>query len=109
MTIYIRNDKNKTILDCDYYIKTEGDSKFLEIKSSVIIETYSEFLLNSNSEKQMEIVEDFTELSELRGWLWESYFLGGDNNPEEYDNVLKILRRKISTIAKKYSLIYVED
>ena len=66
-----------TILDCEYFIKREEGMKFLEIHSSVIVDTYSEFLLNSNPEKQMEIVEDFTELSELRGWLWESYFLGG--------------------------------
>lgn len=109
MIFFIRNEKNRTILDCEYFIKREEGMKFLEIHSSVIVDTYSEFLLNSNPEKQMEIVEDFTELSELRGWLWESYFLGGDNNPEEYDNVLKILQKKISTIAKKYNLIYTED
>jgi len=107
MIFFIRNNKNRTILDCEYYIKTEDDKKFLEINSSVIIDTYSELLLTS--EKQMEIVEDFTELSELRSWLSESYFMGGENDPEEYNNVLKVLRSRISSIANKYNLIYVED
>lgn len=107
MIFFIRNHRNETILDCEYYIKTEDDKKFLEIHSSVIIDTYSELLLTS--EKQMEIVEDFTELSELRIWLWESYFMGGENDPEEYDNVLKVLRSRISSIANKYNLNYIED
>lgn len=109
MVLFIRNDKNRTILDCEVYIAKEGDKRFVEIHSSVIIDTYSDFLLNSDKNKQQEIVSDFFELSQLRGWLWESYFMGNQNDPEKYNDVLKILREKISNIAKKYNLYYVED
>jgi len=48
-------------------------------------------------------------MSELRGWLWERYFMGGDNDPEEYPNVIKGLQALLQGHAEKYNLYYVED
>jgi hypothetical protein len=90
MIIFLRNERNRTILDLDCYVKTEytGEPtpmKFVEISADVAIDTYSKFLLE-NLDRKDEIIEDFSEMSELRGWLWERYFMGGDNDPEKYDD-----------------------
>jgi len=108
MTLFLRNNKNESIVDIECYVKTEEEQKFVEISSGVIIETYSKFLLD-NLDKKDQIISDFSEIDELRGWLWESYFMGTQNDPEEYDNVLKIVREGLQKVAKKYDLSYVED
>ena len=71
MVLFIRNKKNRSIVDLDVYTK-EG---YIEITSCVLIDTYSEFLLE-NLDRKEEIISDFNEISELRGWLWEKYFRG---------------------------------
>ncbi len=108
MILFLRNNKNRTILDCDVYIKSEEERKYIEISSVVVIKTYSEFLLE-NIKRKDEIINDFSELDDLRGWLWESYFMGDENDPEKYNDVIKILRKRIGDIAIKYNLNYVED
>lgn len=110
MTIFIRDQKNKTILDLEYYIETKDNYSFIEISSSIIIDTYSQFLVNNLNRKD-EIIQDFDDLSELRGWLWEVYFMSEKNigSDEQYSNVLSKLREIIKGVANKYNLYYTED
>src|SRR5690606_3371296 len=105
MTLYLRNKENKTILEAEYYIK---DNKYLEISSAIIVDNYSDFLLENQNRKD-EIIGIFSFLSELRGWLWESYFMIGDNTKDEYDNVLKELKGIFEDIATKLDLAFVID
>ena len=113
MILFLRNKRRQTIVDLDCYVKTEYNGeptpmKFVEVSASVEINYYSEFLLE-NLDRKDEIIEDFTIISELRGWLWEKYFCGGDNDPDEYSNVIKQLQALLQGIAEKYDLYYVED
>lgn len=108
MILFLRNQKNRTIVDVECFVKTEDGRKFVELHASVIIDEYSKFLLE-NLDRKDEIIEDFSAMSELRGWLWEKYFCGGDNDPEEYPNVIKGLQALLQGHAEKYNLYYVED
>ena len=113
MTLFLRNAENRSIVDIDCYVKTEyyGEPKpmkFIELNSTVIIDTYSKFLLE-NLDKKDEIISDFEEINELRGWLWQSCFMGDENDPSKYDDVIRILRELLKAIAVKYQLNYVED
>jgi hypothetical protein len=108
MILFLRNDKRESIVDIECFVKTEDERKFVEINASVIIEPYSRFLLENLNMKD-EIIAEFSQIDELRGWLWESYFMGGDNDPEEYDNIIKLLQEGLKEIAEKYKLSYVED
>jgi hypothetical protein len=108
MILFLRNSKNESIVDIECFVKTEEGRSFVELHASVIIEPYSKFLLE-NPDKQEDIIYDFQAISELRGWLWERYFMGGDNDPEKYDEVIKILQKGLKDIASKYDLSYVED
>jgi membrane-bound acyltransferase YfiQ involved in biofilm formation len=109
MILFLRDEKNRSIVDIEFYIKHEGDFKdFIELHSVVCIESYSYFLLE-NLDKKDKIIETFDFISELRGWLWESYFMGKQNDVKEYDNVLKLLRNFMHEWAKEFNLKYVED
>ena len=107
MILFLRSQKNRTIVDIECFVKTEEGRKFVELHADVAIDTYSKFLLENLNRKD-EIIEDFSAISELRGWLWEKYFCGGDNDPKEYPNVIKGLQALLQSHAKKYNLAYVE-
>ena len=108
MILFLRNQKNQSIVDLECFVKTEEGRKFVELHATVIIEPYSNFLLE-NIDRAEDIISDFSKVSELRGWLWESYFMGGDNDPEEYQNIIEILRKELKKLAEFYDLSYVED
>jgi len=108
MILFLRNDKNESIVDIECFVKKEDGREFVELHASVIIEPYSKFLLE-NLDKKDDIISDFSKVSELRGWLWESYFMGGDNDPKEYNNIIKLLREELQKMSEYYKLSYVED
>ena len=103
MTLYLRNEKNRTIVDIDLYVKED----YVELHSSIDIENYSNYLLN-NLDRKNEIISDFDDLSELRGWLWE-VFLQGDNTADKYNITLEEVRKMLKKYANKHNLYYVED
>lgn len=106
MTLFLRDKDNKTLADISLYKASDG---YIELSSSVIIDNYSNFLLNAEEEKRNDIITYFDVISELRGWLWEKYFMGRKNTFDEYDNVVKELRKILDTIAKETGLHRVED
>lgn len=110
MILYLRNKENKTILDVDIWIKKEDGDSFVELSSSINIKNYSLMLLkNIDNEKQLEMISDFETLSNLRGWLWEVFFMTKQNEPEEYDLAVTELKAILKKIADKYDLRVVQD
>ena len=110
MTLFLRDEKNKTILDLDVWVKTEDSNSFVELSSSVNISNYSLMLIkNTDKQKQLEMIADFDELSELRGWLWEVFFMGRQNEPKEFESVIKELKVILKKVADKYGLFMVQD
>lgn len=109
MIFYIRNKENKTIIEIVLFKKKEDGREFVEISSGINIPEYSELLLNNLNMKDY-IIEDFRFLDEIRGWMWEVYFMDGNNNNiDDYDNVKKAISKYINDIANKYNLIVVVD
>ena len=110
MTFFIRDKKNNTIFEAEYWKKTEDGHSYLELSCSIVVRTYSMFLIN-NMDQKMNIITDFDYLSELRGWMWEQYFMikKNDGNDEDYVELLQTFRKMISDVAKKYDLYYTED
>lgn len=108
MTLFLRTENNITLLDVEYWIKSEGGEGFLELRCVIPIKAYSEFLLENLSRGE-EIIEAFAELQELRGWLWEVHFMGRQNNTDEYRDVLLKLRGILTNVAKEFDLALIED
>ena len=110
MTLFLRNEKNETILDLEVWVKTEDSYSFVELSSSIDIKNYSLMLIkNTDKEKKIEMISDFDELSELRGWLWEVFFMVKNNEPKEYDSVVQELKVILKKVADKYGLFVVQD
>jgi len=108
MVLYLRTKKNETLLDVELYVKTEDGHRFVELRSVVPIGAYSKYLLD-NPSRQDEIIETFSQLDELRGWLWENYFMGRQNNPDEYDSVVKEVTKIFKDVANKFDLSFITD
>jgi hypothetical protein len=108
MILYLRNKENRTIVDVEIYVKKQNNKEFVELRSVIVIETYSKFLLE-NIKIANQIINDFQIISELRGYMWEDYFLEKDNTPEELNNVIKIVSEHLKNIGKKFDLTFVTD
>jgi hypothetical protein len=106
MILFLRDKNNNTIVDLDCYKSRDG---YIDITSTVCIDEYSKLLLSTPEEQRSLLITEFNNISELRGWLWESHFMGRKNTNEEYDQVIEQLRGMFKNVAKKYDLCYVED
>ena len=109
MTIYLRNEENETILDLEVWVKTEDSISFCELRSVIDIKNYSLMLLDTSQKVQAELIADFDQISELRGWLWETYFMGRKNEEKEIDGVIGQLKMILKKVADKYGLYLVTD
>lgn len=109
MTIYLKNEENETILDLEVWVKTEESISFCELRSVVDIKNYSLMLLETPQKAQAELISYFDQLSELRGWLWETYFMGRKNEEKEIDGVIDELKLILKKVADKYGLYLVTD
>lgn len=108
MTLYLRNEKGDNLLDLEVWVKTEDGYSFVELSSSIDIPSYS-YLLLDNLNKKNKIIHDFDNLSELRGWLWERYFMTGKNDGSQIDDVINKLKIILTKVAKDYNLALIQD
>lgn len=110
MTLYIRDDKNRTIWGAEYWVANTDGYQHLEISSSIDVENYSRFLL-ANQERSDEIINVFDQLSEIRGWMWEVHFMTQKNigSDKQYSEVLEQIQAKIKAVCKMFLLNYVTD
>lgn len=111
MTIFLRDKDNKTYVDLGVWVQHEKDGrKFVELTSTVDIENYSNMLLGSILKPNFEfIIEDFIFISELRGWLWENYFMVKQNDGNDLDGVVKELMMMFKEIGDRHGLHIVTD
>lgn len=109
MILFLRDKNNNTLLDIDVWIEKEKDYKYIELSSLVDIYYYSNMLLEINDDIKKEFINDFYALSELRGWLWEVFFMGGKNDISKYDDVISSLEKILIDISNKYNLTLIKD
>lgn len=111
MTLYLRNDKNDSILEIELWVDIEDPLyEHIDISCSIYIKEYSLMLLNTKDiNKQLEMIYDFDELSEIRGWLHEVFFMVKKNTRDEYNSVLDELRNILKKVGDKYDLHLIED
>lgn len=102
MTLFLRNDKNQSIVDIEINFTKDNQ----DLRSVVVIEYYSKLLLE-NLNRSEEVIKDFSEIDELRGWFWEVY-MEMTTIPSQRDCVEKV-SNKLVMLADKYNLNYVVD
>lgn len=97
MTYFIRNSKNYTIVDIDFFSENN------DVSAVVDIEEYTKFLLSLPENKMVEFSVDMSTLQEIRELWFERYI-------EIYKDGLKSFCKELMIIvAKKWDLGFVED
>lgn len=107
MIHYLRDNKRNTIIETECWVKRE-DWEYIEVSSSVDIIHYSRFLLD-NLDKAGAVTSYISELDELRGWLWEVYFMTGKNDPSKIDDVNDKISQFYQKVGKELNLNYITD
>lgn len=101
MIYFLRDKKNRTILDCEVY---EKDGR-PEICSTIIITPYSDYLLSHS--RQSDVIQTFDRLSQLRGWLWEKAEMEGITDIKQ---IREAIEADIKAVAKRLpDLHFVTD
>jgi hypothetical protein len=110
MIFYIRDAKNNDVFELELWTKIESGRRNIEIKSSIHVAGYSKFLV-ANQGSIDDIVSDFSELEDMRGWMWEQYFATkkNDGSQSDYIAIHGHIRSRLTEVAIKYGLMMVED
>ena len=115
MIYFLRDKDNNTIIETECWVKTDYNSdgskhEYVEISSSVDVMHYSSYLLElGKSEEALDFIITINALSELRRWLWESFFMVNDNTPNKLDDVRAKISEFYSDSAKNLNLNFVTD
>ena len=109
MTLYLINNENRPVFEVSVWVKTDYDSNgksnsYVEVSATVNITNYSKLLLD-NIEKKNKIIHDFDILNEIRGWLWDRYFMVDGT----LDDVIDKLKTMLTKVAKDYKLNLIID
>lgn len=108
MTLYLRDEHNNTLFSVDVWNKTEDGRAYTELSAGVMVEPFSKNLLQREKEQE-EFIKDFDELSELRGWLWETYYMRGNNDGSDLDDIISALKKILQSVSERYDLHLVID
>lgn len=97
MIHFLRNDKNRTIIECSVY---NGD-----LSAATNIEEYSKILIDlHNKDLHYPFIKVMSDLDEIRGWWWEQ-----EEDSGNYESIDKFVEEKFLEVAKKYNFNYVTD
>ena len=116
MLILLQNHDKKIIIGFEFFIDAlhdEHNHRFLELRAIPHLLNYSKFLLDLPAQAQIKFASDIYEISEIRGWLFNTYEHGGTQRNgdinRQYEEVLSLLRKKLKRVAQEWDLIYTED
>lgn len=104
MIHFIRDRANRTIVDVEVFRDEQG---YVELSSTIMIEPYSKFLIE-NLEDDLRIMNDFSKIQELRGWLWDTVKQGQVDEPT-LEDVNTAVANILKVVADEYELHYVVD
>ncbi len=94
MVHFLRNQDNRTLIECEVYDR--------DLSAAVDLEEYSLYLLNKIKKSEREdFIYDMNYLNDIRGRWWEDD--PGVQTPEEF------VTEEYTRVAKKWNLYYVTD
>ena len=111
MIYYLRNEKNENLFEIEFYTTESDGHTFHELHAYVYVKGYSEYLLSQPAERQPMIVQLFEQLSEYRGWLWETHYMGRQNtgSDEDYKKITEHLDKMFKGLSETFGFAYVTD
>lgn len=106
MELYLKSQDNKNLFTARVWVQDDYqyEYSYVELATAINIKNYSNFLVD-NIKKKTKIIDDFDNLNELRGWLWERVFLDDKVNDSTHKNrVVDKLKIILNKIANDYKL-----
>ncbi len=104
MTLYLRDKYGNNIVD----LELNKSMPNIDLRVVVDIEAYSNLLLN-NLEHKEEVIATFSNISNLRGWLWEYYYPKFGDSPDNYKDILNRIKDIFVETAYRFNLYSVTD
>ncbi len=105
MTIYLRTQNNRTLVDIEIWKAKDGN--FFEIKVGIPIEEYSNFLL-LNQNQSGTVIECFSDIDNMPGWYWENYIEKKPSHTMK-EVVEEINKLFLLPISKHFNLEIIKD
>ena len=105
MDLYLKDQEGKKMFSAKVWIRDDYqyEYSYVELVTDINIINYSKFLIK-NIKKKSKIIEDFNHLNELRGWLWERFFIDEKVNDSSHKNtVIEKLKVILTKIANDYN------
>jgi hypothetical protein len=97
MIHFLRNEKNRTIIECEVYKN--------DLSAATNIEEYSKMLIHLyNKDLHYSFIKSISDLDEIRVWWWEQAEDSG-----KYESIDEFVKEKFLEVAEKYNLNYVTD
>ena len=97
MIHFLRNEKNRTIIECEVYNN--------DLSAATNIEEYSKMLIDlHNKDIHYPFIKAIADLDEIRGWWWEQAKDSG-----KYKSIDDFVKEKFLEVAEKHNLKYVTD
>lgn len=98
-------EDSKTILTLEIGLEQLRKEPNLEIRSTINLKTYSDFLMEIINVTEMEaFIECFDEISTLREWMWDEFFANKPNVAVYFDEVVKHVKNILLGAANDYNL-----
>jgi len=94
MVHFLRTKDNKTIIECEV---TKDD-----LSSALDVSEYSNLLLSNDNKDNL--IDDFSDLDDIRGWWWEKEEMMGD-----WKSIDEFVSHHYKIVALKYNLNYITD
>lgn len=97
MIHFLRNNLNRTIIECEVYNN--------DLHTATNIGEYSKMLIDlHNKDQHYPFINSISELDEIRGWWWEQAMDSG-----KYTSIDEFVKEKFLEVAKRHNLNYVTD
>ncbi len=101
-------EDSKTIVTLEVGLEQLRKEPNLEIRSTINLKTYSDFLMEITSVAEMEtFIDAFHEIATLREWMWDDFFANKPNVAVYFDEVVKHVKNILLAAANDYNLTLV--
>ena len=112
MILTLKNEDFQNIVVVKLGTDSNADQQYVNLTSTINVSGYSRALCEVDPMRRPEFILAFTRISELHLWLGEMRRHGNlpvsDSVVDRYEDVLRIIRKKLKQAAEDFNLLYEE-
>jgi len=113
VTFFLRDrETGETVAECDVFIDHYLDKhRYVDAVPTVDVRAFACLLLKAPASRLAQLIKDFEDIQDIRGYVHERLLMHKRNTEEEFDFVATKVRELIKDVCSRHSdlLYYVED